>query len=109
MTGRERIEKNPFFILGLGPESARAEVERTGQKLLGLLELKVGSAATYRTPLGDRPRSPELVREALAELRDPKKRLLWELWAGVGPVDPPQADPAPPWPDARRALGWGSL
>lgn len=88
-------------------------MERAGKALLGLLELGVASAASYPTPLGPRPRTPEAVREALAELRDPQRRLLHELWAL-----PPEAatDDAAEragaggllrFQGARRALGWG--
>ncbi len=102
---------NPFFVLGLPPETARIEVERTGQKLLAQLEIGVSSIKTYTTPAGPRPRSPEAVREALAELRDPSRRLIWELRAGLGPVEPPALDPRltrtwPAWPEARVVLGW---
>jgi hypothetical protein len=31
--------------------------------------------------VGPAPRTPELVRQALAELRDPARRLLHEAWA----------------------------
>lgn len=102
---------NPFWVLDLPPETARVEVERTGQKLLAQLEIGVSAVKQYPTPSGPRPRTPEAVRAALAELRDPAKRILWELRAGLGPMEPPElsAPPAnlwPPWPDARVVLGW---
>jgi hypothetical protein len=71
---------NPFLVLELSPEVTREELERQGAKLLALLAASVGEAATYPTPLGPRERTPELVRGALAELRDPAKRLLHEWW-----------------------------
>ena len=104
------IADNPFFVLGVPAEASRIEVEREAQKLLGMLELGFADAATYATPLGPRPRTPELVRAAVAALRDPYQRLVAELWARHAP--PHRAEPPPP-PAAprirgglRRALGW---
>jgi hypothetical protein len=76
---------NPFCVLGLPPSATAAEVEREGQKLLAMLAAGVAGACRYATPLGARERTPELVREALAELRDPERRLAHEWWsAGWG-------------------------
>ncbi|MFO0572740.1 MAG: hypothetical protein U1A78_01980 [Polyangia bacterium] len=124
---RERITENPFYVLGLRPECSRADLEREGQKLLALLELSVASAKTYKTPLGPMPRTADRVRQALAELRDPQKRLVHELWAQLPATEPeppaatlsaapdagdPEdgaADAVPgPWPDALEALGFGA-
>jgi len=80
-----RIAGNPFHILGLAPDCSRAEIEREGQKLLGMLELGLSAARTYETPLGIFERTPESVREAMAELRDPDRRLGHELWARSRP------------------------
>lgn len=129
----ERISDNPFYILGLRPDCSRADLEREGQKLLAMLELKLEAARSYPTPLGPMPRTAESVRQAMAELRDPHRRLVHELWAqlpaspltgepprGAGPPpDPPgiaaapadaapPAGPPPPWPEARAALGFGA-
>jgi hypothetical protein len=113
---RARLANNPFYILGLRPDCARAEIEREGQKLIGMLELELSSAATYRSPIGVHRRTPELVREAMAELRDPNRRLLHELWAtleasGNGREENMDADEREqanlaPFP-ALRALGFG--
>ncbi|WP_428261707.1 hypothetical protein [Haliangium sp.] len=81
-----RIARNPFYVLGLGVEASRAEIEREGQKLLGMLALGLSSAKTYVTPLGRFERTEVDVREAMAELRDPERRLGHELWARM-PVD----------------------
>ena len=91
---RERLAHNPFYVLELDPECSRAEVERQGQKLLGMLELELSAASHYDTPLGRQRRTPEQVRAAMAELRDPDRRLLHELWATLGPqpVSEPSAD-----------------
>ncbi|MCA9676301.1 MAG: hypothetical protein KC464_14785, partial [Myxococcales bacterium] len=66
-----RVVENPFLVLGLAPTATRMEIEREAGKLLGMLELGLAAAATYATPLGPRPRTPELVRTAAATLRDP--------------------------------------
>jgi len=88
-----RFFDNPFFVLGVTPEQSRAEIEREGAKLLGMLELGLRSATTYETPTGTGTRTPEAVRAALAELRDPERRLLHELWASAPPPTPkPNAD-----------------
>jgi len=106
------IADNPFFVLAVSPDASRIEIERTAQKLLGMLELGFVDAKTYATPLGARPRTAEAVRAAVAALRDPYQRLVAELWARHAP---PPIDTAPPH-DAqqqahapsglRRALGW---
>jgi len=115
---RERFVENPFYVLGVRPDCTRAELEREGQKLLGMLEIGLPSAKKYPTPLGEAERSPELVRQAMAELRDPHKRLLHELWAQLPAeplsMEPSTSDPADdaggpgPWPDAPSALGFGA-
>lgn len=83
-----RITGNPFHVLGLSPDCSRAEIEREGQKLLGMLELGLSAARTYHTPLGKFERTTESVREAMAELRDPDRRLGHELWARSRAGDP---------------------
>jgi len=110
MTMTVRVVDNPFFVLGLAPDASRIELEREAQKLLGMLELGFADAATYATPLGPRPRTPELVRAAVAALRDPYQRLVAELWARHAPPhrSEPPPPPAAPKPSVglRRALGW---
>jgi hypothetical protein len=106
---RERLERNPFHVLGLRPGAGRAAIEEAAQKILGMLELGLRGAGEYPTPLGARARTPDDVRAALAELRDPERRLVHELWAAlepepaVGPVEPAPAG----WPAAFAALGVG--
>ena len=105
------LEDNPFFVLGLSPDTSRIEIEREAQKLLGMLELGFVDAKTYRTPLGPRPRTAELVRAAVAALRDPYRRLVAELWARHAPPTREEAPAAPPTdaparPGLRRLLGW---
>jgi hypothetical protein len=115
---RQRLASNPFYVLELRPDCSRADVERQGQKLIGMLELELSGALRYRSPLGDHPRSSQLVRAAMAELRDPNRRLLHELWATLEPDVAPAPAPAPealgpqpaadlsPFP-ALRMLGFG--
>ncbi|NVB40469.1 hypothetical protein G6O69_21695 [Pseudenhygromyxa sp. WMMC2535] len=81
MSGKQHLASNPFYVLGLRSDCERAEVERAGATLLGMLELGLSAALRYHSPLGEHTRTPELVREAMAELRDPERRLLHELWA----------------------------
>ncbi|HVK77465.1 MAG TPA: hypothetical protein VM734_29360 [Kofleriaceae bacterium] len=115
MTGRgqrDRLAENPFFVLGLTPAASAREVEREAQKLLGMLELGLAAAATYATPLGPRSRTAEAVRSAAAALRDPRQRLLAELWAAGGDAEVPAATAATAdaevvaWPEALTASGW---
>ena len=72
---------NPFLVLELAPEAKRGEMERQGARLLAMLAAGLAEAGTYSTPLGPRERTAEMVREALAELRDPARRLIHEWWA----------------------------
>jgi len=103
------IADNPFFVLGLPPDASRIEIEREAQKLLGMLELGFAGAQAYATPVGPQPRTAEAVRAAVADLRDPYRRLVAELWARHAPPAVPETPPAAP-PDERaglrRALGW---
>ena len=77
-----------------------------------MLELKLRPAMVYMTPLGERERTPDLVRQALSELRDPDRRLAHEIWASLPPKPLPPSrreissstDPIP-W-NALAALGW---
>lgn len=115
----DRIRQNPFYVLDLRPSASMAEIERQGQKLLGMVELGISSAKRYSTPAGEESRDADLIRRAVAELRDPQRRLAHELWAALPPkpVKPfrseakatsdagPKADA--PWPEAFEALGFG--
>jgi hypothetical protein len=104
------LADNPFFVLGVTAEASRIEVEREAQKLLGMLELGFAEARVYATPLGPHERTAEMVRAAVAALRDPYRRLVAELWARHAPppqAEPPAREPAPlPRRGLRRALGW---
>jgi hypothetical protein len=111
----DRCAENPFHVLALPATATRAEVERAGQKWLAMLEVGVGAAKLYDTPVGPRVRTPELVRAAMSELRDPERRILHELWcapevAAVSIVDAePELEPdddAPAPFDVMEALRW---
>jgi|KBSMisStandDraft_5_1062788.scaffolds.fasta_scaffold3800062_2 hypothetical protein len=83
---RDRLE-NPFFVLGVAPAATAAEIERQGQRLLSELAAGLEGVRRYATPFGARARTPELVRAALGELRDPARRLGHEWWArGLDPA-----------------------
>jgi hypothetical protein len=98
-----RRTQNPFFVLGVPVTASRAEVERAGQKLLGLLELGT-SAQRYESPFGSHSRDAALVRWAVNELRDPDRRVLHELWAELGPAH--AGGSAPPRLPALSTLRW---
>ena len=76
----ERIVQNPFYVLELAPTCSRAEVERASRRLLDMLAVGLCGAQAYASPVGPRQRDEALVRWAAAELRDPQKRLVHELW-----------------------------
>jgi hypothetical protein len=106
-----RLIDNPFYVLEIAAECSRAEVERAGQKLLGMLELDLGGAHAYATPFGPGRRDAAKVREAMAELRDPQRRLFHELWAQSRPwtASTPIVDEAVDehgFSAALSALGW---
>jgi hypothetical protein len=104
-----KILDNPFFVLGISPDASRIEIEREAQKLIGMLELNFAAARTYTTPLGDRERTPEAVRAAVAALRDPYQRLVAELWARHAPAQANVVDEPDEvgWnPPLRSSLGW---
>ena len=86
----ERVTRNPFYVLECEPKAPRAELERAGQRLLALLAVGGEAARRYAAPLGAFERDDELVRQSVARLRDPRERLLWELWV----LDKPWPEPA---------------
>jgi hypothetical protein len=111
MSGSDQLavwRDNPFFVLELSPQASRVEVERTGQKLIGLLTVGGAGASRYATPFGEGARDVDRVRQAVAALRDPFERVIHELLADVQHAA--SADPNEklrgPWPGAARAIGW---
>lgn len=101
----DRIALNPFHVLELAPSASRADVERAGQRLLALLGVGSATAQSYATPLGIRRRDADLVRQAVASLRQPRERVVWELWAGSGQPSAPGPQPTAASP-APRVWGW---
>jgi hypothetical protein len=100
---------NPFFVLEVGTQASRAEVERAGQRLIGLLAVGSASASRYDTPLGPATRDADAVRQALATLRDHDERAIQELWAELAVRAGGLAEhPAGPWTEAERAIGWAA-
>jgi hypothetical protein len=98
---------NPFFVLEVSTQASRAEVERAGQRLIGLLAVGSATASRYDTPLGPATRDADAVRQALATLRDPDERAIQELWAQVAVAASGLAEHrAEPWTEAKRAIGW---
>jgi hypothetical protein len=109
-SGQSRWQENPFYVLGLPPDASRSDIERTAQKLLAELAIGRDGARTYATPLGPIERTEERVRTAVAELRDPRKRLSYEIWAETPASEaPPDDESAMPWAECMRLLGFRSL
>jgi hypothetical protein len=111
MNGRDPLtvwRSNPFFVLEVGTEASRVEVERAGQRLLGLLVVGNAGAADYATPLGPATRGADDIRQALAALRDPNERVVHELWANIAQrLDQKRGEnSAEAWKEAEHALGW---
>jgi hypothetical protein len=107
MNARGRLRDNPFFVLGVPTEASRAEIERAAQRLLAELALGREAARFYATPLGRAERTPEVVRRAAAELRDPLKRRAHEPWAALPVTSSVPEPPAAGAPEAvcARLLG----
>jgi hypothetical protein len=107
-----RLVDNPFYVLEVAPDCSRAEVERAGQKLLAMLELDLAGVRVYATPFGPGRRDGAKVRDAMAELRDPQRRLFHELWtlsqpwSGSAPLADDSQDHASGFSAALSALGW---
>lgn len=97
------MKENPFLILGVPATASPMEIERAGQKLLALLEIGASSAQYYPGNGGPCLRSKEAVRQALADLRRPERRLLAELWSQhtVTENNPPTLEP---WSNAPELL-----
>jgi hypothetical protein len=111
MSGRDPLaawRSNAFFVLGVSPRASRAEVERAGQRLLGLLALGSASAGHFDTPLGPASRDADSVRQALAALRDPVERVIHELWADISPSigENGNENPRGASKAAGHAMGW---
>jgi len=73
------LAENPLRILGVSAQASAREIEREGEKLLGLIAAGLDEPQRM-APLGPRARSAEQVRWAMAELRDPHRRALHEFF-----------------------------
>lgn len=108
----ESITRNPFYLLELDPGCSDTEIERAGQKIIGMLKLGLKNADTYTAPSGEHARNESDVRQALAELRDSQKRLFFEML--YFPVEArkkdflfqPPAQSVFRWAGALRAMGY---
>ncbi len=72
--------RNPFYILELPVDPTPREIERQGNKLLGMLELDVKGSTEYPTPWGTQTRDAADIRQAMAELRDPVRYHFHAFW-----------------------------
>jgi hypothetical protein len=101
----ELIADNPFYVLGLPADCPTRAVEREGQKLLAMLAIGLAEAKQHGSPLGPRPRTDEKVRAAMAELRDPARRLMHELFARLAVAEPAAAPARLRFAGAWRGFG----
>lgn len=102
-TPLDRLAINPFWILDLPPAATGMDVERAAKKLEMMLAAGAEGATGWTCPYGSARRDLELVRWARNELRDPPRRMFWELAATpLPPPEPPVGVPA----EIEAALGW---
>lgn len=105
-TARELVTRNPFYVLDLPVTATRTEIERVGQRLLAQLGVGAATVKVYLTPLGEFERTPDLVRYAMSELRDPALRLRHEIWRSEFAAPSGHAPPNLAYPDAAAVIGW---
>ncbi len=100
--------RNAFFVLELSPEATPGEIERQGRKLLGLIELGTARGTSYASPLGPQTRDATMVRDAMAALRDPRRRArercLASLLSAAGAGEAPAAEVDDPVREALRIV-----
>ncbi len=104
--------KSPFYILDLRHDASPGDIERQGRKLLGLFEVGAKKATSYSCPLGTFERDATMVREAMAALRDPRRRAREACLASLLGDDEEHADvhdPDEPLEDAFLAGGYRGL
>jgi curved DNA-binding protein CbpA len=75
--------KNPYFVLEIASNATPGEIERAGRKLLGLVDVGSEKAVKYTCSFGTFDRDATMIREAMAELRDPRKRARHALLASL--------------------------
>jgi hypothetical protein len=89
------LGENPFRVLELSPSATPGDVEREGGRLLAMIAAGMDEPRSEGS-LGAPPgRTAEMVRWAVAELRDPHKRAVHEFFWLSGtplPVDGARAD-----------------
>jgi hypothetical protein len=107
-TARELVAENPFYVLDLSVTATRTEVERAGQRWLAQLGVGAQAAKFYRTPLGEFERTSDLVRQSLAQLRDPGTRLTFEIWRNEFQSATLEPSVHTEYREALRAIGWST-
>jgi hypothetical protein len=95
--------RNPYYVLEVAADASPGEIERQGRKLLGLIEVGSAKASTYRTPFGTFTRDETMVREAMAQLRDPARRAKESFLAGLLALDGGEDESIPTHLDAPLA------
>jgi hypothetical protein len=86
--------KNPYFVLEIVADATPGEIERAGRKLLGLIDVGSEKAVKYTCSFGTFDRDATMIREAMAELRDPKKRARHSLLASLLATDAAESNVA---------------
>jgi hypothetical protein len=107
-SARELVVQNPFYVLDVSVNATRTEVERAGQRWLAQLGVGAQAAQFYRTPLGEFERTPDLVRQSLAELRDPGTRLTYEIWRSEFDAAAVTPSMRTDYEEALRVIGWST-
>ncbi|MEO7112014.1 MAG: hypothetical protein ABI183_16340 [Polyangiaceae bacterium] len=79
--------KNPYFVLEIAANATPGEIERAGRKLLALIDVGSEKVVEYTCSFGVFPRDATMIREAMAELRDPRKRTRHSLLASLLSAD----------------------
>lgn len=79
--------RNPYYVLGLGPDATPGEIEREGRKILALIDVGSPRGLKYECALGELDRDATLVRESIAVLRDPKARAKYACLARLVSID----------------------
>lgn len=105
---RELVAENPFYVLDVAVTATRTEVERAGQRWLAQLGVGAHAAKFYQTPLGAFERTPDLVRQSLAQLREPGTRLTYEIWRTEFETATVEPSVHTEYRDALRVIGWGT-
>jgi hypothetical protein len=93
----EKVQRNPFELLGLPPTANAREIEREGQKKLALIAAGLADDSSEEASFE--------VRAALETLRDPRRRLAHEvLTRNLRAADIPAASLEPALSELEAAL-----